>query len=75
MSTAGDITWVKEGNLRVLPGSKVHMRHPAAEVNVGSGIVEPDRGDPSLLLQRLHNYSLEDHEAHARDEEELVGVR
>ena len=75
MSTVGDLTWIKGKNLRVRPGSKVHLRHPGAGVIVGSGIVESDKGDPSILLQRLHNYTLQEHQAHAREGEKPVGVR
>ena len=71
----GDLTWIKERNLRVRPGSRVHLRHPVDGVIVGSGIVEPDKDDPSLLLQRLHNYSLEEHQEHAKGGEQLVGIR
>ena len=42
-------------------------------VIVGSGILESDKGDPSILLQRLHNYPLQEPEIRKRWRE-LVGV-
>ena len=53
----------------------MHLRHPVDGVIVGSGIAEPDKNYPSLFLQRLHNYSLEEHQAHAKDGEQLVDIR
>ena len=71
----GDLIRVNERNLHLLSGSRVHLSHPAAGVIVGYGVVELDRGDPSLLMKLLQKYSLEEHQVHTRDGERIISIR